>query len=99
MASYYNKTRSPRAATLRDGSSQSFPPRKWVEVPEELEGSPELVRLYKLRILARRAPKPDPEPEPVPATASAPVEPEPKPDKPAPKKRTTSKKKATSKKG
>lgn len=57
MGRYYNKTRSPIATTLRDGTSGYFPPKKWVTLTQEQEGVSALVQFVKKGILARREDK------------------------------------------
>jgi len=76
MARYYNKTRSPISASLRDGGSAYFPPKKWVTLTKEQEGSAAVVEYVRKGILARReARKPAVEGPPPPPKAPEPPKP------------------------
>lgn len=78
MGKYYNKTRAPLPATLRDGSAVSFPPRKWVTVRLDQDGSGSLRQLVSKGLLAYRATSPAPTPAaapPKPKVAPAPAPP------------------------
>lgn len=86
MAKYFNKTRSPFSAPLRDGSTAYFAPKKWVVVTKDQEGTAALVQLVKKGLLVRRevAAVAAPAPAPVPVVAPTPkVEPT-KPPPPPP---------------
>lgn len=83
MAKYYNKTRSPVSAPLRDGSSGYFAPKQWVVVTKEQEGSSALVHLTKKGILIRREEKVSPSlPAPPVSPPRAPEPPKPPPPPP-----------------
>lgn len=65
MGRYYNKTRSPLSATLRNGETAFFAPKKWVELAKEVEGSAAVLELRRKGFLAY---KPDKAPKaPAPA--------------------------------
>ena len=71
MGRYYNKTRSPLSASLRDGGSGYFAPKTWVSLSKEQDGSAAVVQLVKKGFLAYRpdpveAPEPPKAPEPPP---------------------------------
>jgi len=100
MGKYYNKTRGPLSATLRDGSVMVFKPKAWVTVADSLASSSSMVGHVRRGLLVR-SPIPDlvpeaqkPEPKPKPEPAPEPV-PEPEPE---PKKAVATKKKSGSKK-
>lgn len=83
MGRYYNKTRAPLPATLRDGSAISFTPRKWVTVRADQDGSGSLRQLVSKGLLAYRADSPAPTPVAAPPKPKAIPEP-PSPPKPKP---------------
>lgn len=82
MAKYYNKTRTPLSATLRDGSTAYFAPKRWTKLTPAQEGAAAVIQLVKKGFLARRAdavpaPVEVPKPEPAPAAPEPAPVPEP----------------------
>ena len=73
MGQFYNKLRSPVAASLGDGSSVSFPPKKWTRLSREQEGAAQVLQYVKKGILAY---KPDPKPAAPPPPPVVEVNPE-----------------------
>jgi len=60
MGMYFNKSRKPLHLNMRDGSRLTLIPKSRTEIPKDLEGSPELVRLVAKQMVARL---PDPPPK------------------------------------
>jgi hypothetical protein len=57
MGLYFNKGRTPIAATLGDGSSIAFPPKKWIELTKQQEGAAQVIRyVRKGKLVYREAP-------------------------------------------
>jgi hypothetical protein len=57
MARYFNKTRSPLTAPLRDRSTGYFASKQWVTLTKEQEGTAAVVHLVKKGMLIRREAK------------------------------------------
>lgn len=70
MGRYYNTMRTPVAATLRDGSSACFMPKRWTTLADAQEGAPQVGEYVRKGILKYR---PDREAEPAPAAPEAPA--------------------------
>ena len=57
MARYFNKTRSPLTAPLRDGSTGYFASKQWVTLTKLQEGTAAVTHLVKKGMLIRREDK------------------------------------------
>lgn len=72
MARYYNKTTGLITVTLKDGAAAVVPPKQFLPVPREQDGSSSLRKAVSKGFLLRME---DPKPAPAPVEAPPPAEP------------------------